>query len=196
MKLSICTLCCLVLSLQAVQACPWCKNSPLQNPTVTPEMGDPGGKFFGKAPPPEKTRNYYIAAEPVQWRFMPKGIDPVGRSPVPDRLRASEAMKIRYVQYTDETFSVRAIQPNHLGILGPVLRAQAGDFLSVTFLNRADRPLSMHPHGVKYDKDSEGASYFPERGLGAAVAPRAKFTYVWQVDAASAPSPSEPSSKA
>ena len=33
-------------------------------------------------------------------------------------------------------------------------------------------------------------------GLGAAVAPGAKFTYVWQLDEASGPRPDEPSSKA
>jgi hypothetical protein len=53
----------------------------------------------------------------------------------------------------------------------------------------------MHPHGVKYDKDSEGAYYQPDPGRGAAVAPGAKFTYVWSLDDASGPLPHEPSSK-
>jgi hypothetical protein len=53
----------------------------------------------------------------------------------------------------------------------------------------------MHPHGVKYDKDSEGSHYLPRPGLGAAVASGAKFTYVWQLDEESAPMPGEPSSK-
>jgi manganese oxidase len=176
--------------------CPWCKKSPVQNPTVTLEMGDPGGKFFGKTPPREKSRNYFIAAEPVQWRFMPKGGDPVAHSPVPERFLTNQAMKLRYVQYTDEKFNVLANHPEHLGILGPVLRAKTGEFIVIKFLNRTERPLSMHPHGVKYDKDSEGASYFPERGMGAAVAPGASFTYVWHADAAAGPSAHEPSTKA
>ena len=29
-------------------------------PTVTKEMGDVGGTYFGKAPDPAKTRHYYI----------------------------------------------------------------------------------------------------------------------------------------
>src|SRR4029078_5199525 len=82
-----------------------------------------------------------------------------------------------------------------LGLLGPALRGVVGEFLAVTFLNRADRPLSMHPHGAKYDKDSEGAYVLPNPGLGAAVAPGARFTYVWQLDEQSGPLPSEPSSK-
>ena len=70
-----------------------------------------------------------------------------------------------------------------------------GEYIAVTFLNRTGRPLSMHPHGVKYDKDSEGAYYEPKPGLGAAVGPGAKFTYVWQLDEDSGPLPGEASSK-
>src|SRR4029077_3222537 len=90
-----------------------------------------------------------------------------------------------------------------LGILGPVLRGVVGDYIAVTFLNRGDTPwvranlpFSMHPHGVRYDKDNEGSYYQPNPGRGAAIAPGAKFTYVWQLDESSGPLPSEPSSKA
>jgi hypothetical protein len=70
----------------------------------------------------------------------------------------------------------------------------------------------MHPHGVKYDKDSEGSYYADNRqlkvleaksrdvrstpGLGAAVGQNARFTYVWYLDEDSGPLPTEPSSKA
>ncbi|PYV48720.1 MAG: hypothetical protein DMG94_02750 [Acidobacteria bacterium] len=47
----------------------------------------------------------------------------------------------------------------HLGILGPVLRAEVGDTIKVVFKNNASRPYSIHPHGVFYAKDSEGAAY-------------------------------------
>src|SRR5687767_1327724 len=100
--------------LQVAQACPWCKNSPIQNPTVTAEMGDLGGKFFGKPPPPEKTRHYYIAAEPMNWEFMPKKLDPVSKAQIPARFFANSSTKLRYVQYTDETYTVRANHPRHL----------------------------------------------------------------------------------
>src|SRR6185312_48514 len=100
--------------------------------------------------------------------------------------------KARYFQYTDGTFTQRVPQPARLGILGPVLRAVVGDYIEVTFLNRTGIALSMHPHGVKYDKDSEGSYYgnnslsnLPGKenraasGLGSAIAPNARFTYVW-----------------
>ncbi len=177
-------------------------------PTVTARMGDPGGKYFGKAPDPAKTHHYYIAAESVQWDFMPDGSDPVcGMTPSADVQSRHVVPKLRYFQYTDGTFTKRVPEQPRLGILGPVLRGVVGDYLEVTFLNRTTLALSMHPHGAKYDKDSEGSYYggngLPNtaqgaqyrQGLGAAIAPDARFTYVWYLDDASGPLPNEPSSK-
>jgi manganese oxidase len=166
-------------------------------PTTTVETGDRGGKFFGAAPDSSKVRRYFIAAEPELWDYMPLGSDVICGQAVPPPIAARRrGGKVRYVEYLDESFSTRAIPERRLGIMGPMLRGVVGDFLVVTFLNRTSRPLSMHPHGVKYDKDSEGAYYLPRPGLGAAVGPKAKFTYVWKLDEGSGPLSSEPSSKA
>ena len=165
-------------------------------PTVTPQMGDLGGTFNGRVPDPARTRRYYIAAEPEMWDYTPQGRDPLGHMPLsPAVVAQRKNSKLRYVQYSDQTFQTRLIQPPRLGIMGPVLRGVVGDYLVITFLNRANRPLSMHPHGAKYDKDSEGAYYGPKPGLGAAVGPGAMFTYVWFLDEESGPRPTEPSSK-
>lgn len=165
-------------------------------PTVTVETGDTGGKLFGRAPDPQKTRRYFIAAESELWDFAPAGRDEVCGLPIPQSvLRNRKSGKLRYVQYTDATFSAKVIPNPALGILGPVLRGVVGETLAVTFFNRTAQPLSMHPHGVKYDKDSEGAYHSLSPGRGAAVGPGAKFTYVWQLDESSGPLPTEPSSK-
>ncbi|MCI0744030.1 MAG: multicopper oxidase domain-containing protein [Verrucomicrobia subdivision 3 bacterium] len=166
-------------------------------PTTTVETGDQGGKFFGAPPDASKVRRYFIAAESGLWDYMPLGSDVICGQPVPPPiLTRRRGSKIRYVEYLDESFSTRAFPERRLGIMGPVLRGVVGDFLVVTFLNRTSRPLSMHPHGVKYDKDSEGAYYLPRPGLGAAIGPKARFTYVWKLDEGSGPLPAEPSSKA
>ena len=165
-------------------------------PTVTREMGDVGGKFFGAAPDPAKTRRYYIAAELDAWDFAPETRDPICGMPLSSRIAdAHTAIKVRYFQYADETFTTKLIQNPRLGLLGPVLRGVTGESLAITFLNKTELPLSMHPHGVKYDKDSEGAYYQPKPGLGSAIGPHAKFTYVWHLDEQSGPLPGEPSSK-
>jgi hypothetical protein len=182
-------------------------------PTVTSDMGEVGGKYFGQTPDPARTRHYYIAAETDQWDFMPTGSDPVcGMRPPPDVIARHVIQKVRYFRYTDGTFTARVPQAPRLGILGPVLRGVVGDYLQITFLNRTAVPLSMHPHGVKYDKDSEGSYYRdnsqlkllqtrnpadrPAGGLGGAIGPKARFTYVWYLDEKSGPLATEPSSKA
>ena len=165
-------------------------------PTVTAEMGDVGGKIFGEAPDPAHTRHYYIAAEEDAWDYLPEGNDPVCGRPIPPAIAQHHvAMKLRYFQYTDATFAKRVLPSAPLGILGPVLRGVTGDTLAVTFFNKTALPLSMHPHGAKYDKDSEGSYDRLAPGRGAAVGPGAKFTYVWRLDEASGPLPGEPSSK-
>lgn len=166
-------------------------------PTVTVETGDTGGTFFGAAPDPLKTRRYYLAAEIVPWDFAPSGRDDMCGFTLPPAVVANRTRtKLRYFQYTDATFTVRALTNPALGVLGPMLRGVVGEYLAVTLLNRTHQPVSLHPHGVRYDKDSEGAFYRPSPGRGAAVGPGAKFTYVWQLDESSGPLPTEPSSKA
>jgi hypothetical protein len=186
-------------------------------PTVTARMGnvDLGGKYFGQVPDPAKTRHYYIAAEADKWDYLPSGSDPVCGIPLtPDILDKHSVWKARYFQYTDGTFTKRVPQTARLGILGPVLRGVVGEYLAVTFLNREISGVySMHPHGVKYDKDSEGSyhSDFADReasrgdksgngtsafqGRGAAIGYGGRFTYVWYLDEASGPQSWEPSSK-
>src|SRR3569833_1931914 len=91
---------------------------------------------------------------------MPLGSDPIcGMTPAPNVRDSHVSRKARYFQYTDATFKLRVPQSPRLGIMGPVLRGGVGDYLEITFLNRTGLPLSLHPHGVKYDKDSEGSYY-------------------------------------
>lgn len=166
--------------------------------TITPEMGDKGGKLFGKEPDPAKTRHYYIAAEPGLWDYapvVPGQLCGPSRPPYLDDPNR-RAVKMRYIQYTDETFSSKCLPVPRLGIMGPVLRGVVGEYIKVTFLNRTSQPLSMHPHGVRYDKDNEGSCHPTASGLGSAIAPGAHFTYVWHLDEDSGPMPEEPSSKA
>ena len=46
-----------------------------------------------------------------------------------------------------------------MGLLGPIIKGEVGDTIKVHFKNKASRPYTMHPHGVFYDKGSEGAFY-------------------------------------
>ena len=133
------------------------------------------------------TRHYYIAAEDVTWDYAPSAQDLLHGQPLPLPWVAQlRWKKTRYIEYTDATFSVRKPQPEWLGILGPVIRAEVGDTIVVDFLNRSLAPHSIHPHGLRYDKANEGALYLPY-GAGARVPPGRRFTYRWFADEGSGP---------
>jgi manganese oxidase len=140
------------------------------------------------------TRHYYIAAEDVRWNYAPSGRNLMNGNPIPQpwALRVLWP-KTRFIEYTDNTFTARKPQPEWLGILGPIIRAEVGDEIIVDFLNRSRDGHDMHPHGLRYDKRDEGSLYLPV-AKGAFVAPGARYTYHWFATAASGPGPGQPSS--
>src|SRR5271169_863228 len=152
---------------------------------------------------------YYVAADEVDWNYTPHGIDKMmgmeftGYSKVftergPHRI-GSTYRKALYREYTDETFTKlkpRLPEWEHLGMLGPVLRAEVGDTIRVLFRNNATHPFTMHPHGVFYAKGSEGAGY--DDGTSGAdkmgVPPGKTHIYTWEVPERAGPGPNDPSS--
>ena len=143
-----------------------------------------------------QTRTYYIAADEVIWDYAPGGINRITGKPFGDaesfwvstgpRQLGKVVKKALYREYTDATFTQLKPRPKqweHLGFLGPLLRAEVGDTIQITFKNNLKFPVSMHPHGVLYQKDSEGAVYHD--GLGdessQAVQPGGTHTYIWPV---------------
>lgn len=154
-------------------------------------------------------RTYYIAADEVNWDYMPGGADQVGVAKVYAKYFATRGphlighvyRKAIYRQYTDATFKhlkARKPQDAYLGILGPIIYAEVGDTIRVVFKNNTSHPCSMHPHGVLYAKASEGAPYHDGIPLsekpGDSVAPGGRFTYVWRVPPSAGPGPADPSS--
>ncbi|HET8721457.1 MAG TPA: multicopper oxidase domain-containing protein [Nitrospira sp.] len=140
------------------------------------------------------TREYYVAAELTEWDYAPSGKDLTHDAPLPEAYRNRTLWhKVRFIEYADGEFKDRKPQPEWLGILGPIIRAEVGDTVLVHFYNNADRPYSMHPHGFRYTKDEEGAQYSPA-GRGAQVKPGERHTYVWNADEMSGPGPRDPSS--
>ncbi len=156
-------------------------------------------------------RQYYIAADEVDWNYMPSGMDgmmgmpPMGyakfyatRGP---HLIGPTYRKAIYREYTDATFAhlkPRPASDAYLGIVGPVIHAEVGDTIKIHFKNNGTHTYSMHPHGVFYEKASEGSPYDDGVALSAkggdGVAPGKTFDYVWQVPERAGPGPNDPSS--
>ena len=140
------------------------------------------------------TRHYYIAAEDVSWNYAPSGHNLLNAQPIRQPwAQKLEWPKTRFIEYTDNTFTTQKKQPDWLGILGPVIRAEVGDEVIVDFLNRGHLAHDMHPHGFRYDKNNEGSFYIPF-GKGDRVPPGGKFTYHWFANQGSGPGPGQPSS--
>ena len=158
-----------------------------------------------------RTRRYFIAAVEVQWNYAPDGKNEITGEPFdevadtyvkpgPDRI-GSTYTKCLYRGYTDATFTHRApggAPDDNLGILGPVIRAEVGDRIVVTFHNECGFPASVHPHGVFYEKDSEGAPYNDgtsgEDKADDAVPPGGSHVYRWNVPERAGPGPHDGSS--
>jgi FtsP/CotA-like multicopper oxidase with cupredoxin domain len=171
-----------------------------------------------------RVREYFVQAELRNWSYLDgdvTGRSVSGGSVVQDPacsnmdLAAFEGThhnawawaKVRFIRYTDATFSTRwqhstpdeAARWAHLALLGPVLRAEVGDTIRVTFRNAAPAHFSLHPHGVVYPKGAEGAPYIDgsagvrDRGDDM-VAPGETWPYTWFVPESAGPGPGDPSS--
>ncbi|RKP14668.1 Cupredoxin, partial [Piptocephalis cylindrospora] len=116
-------------------------------------------------------RNYYISAQEMIWDYAPSGKDLFRNVPLEESEQASP----------------------WLGFLGPIIRGEVGDVIRVHFFNNATFPYSIHPHGVLYTHENEGA-FHAGSGPGASVPPYGNFTYTWRVPERAGPGPADPSS--
>uniref|UniRef100_A0A8C7XK26 Hephaestin n=1 Tax=Oryzias sinensis TaxID=183150 RepID=A0A8C7XK26_9TELE len=152
-----------------------------------------------KPRPHGELRQFFIAAEEEVWDYAPtvtfllteaqtfviKGQNRIG----------SRYKKVRYVEYTDNSFMtkmLRSPEEQHLGILGPVLRAEEKDTIRVVFKNKASRPYSIQPHGVQYSIEQDGTRYFNELegsfiSENSLVRPGTVYTYEWTVPEGAGP---------
>lgn len=55
--------------------------------------------------------------------------------------------------------------PFLFSLQGPVIKAEVGDTVLVTFANKADKNYSIMAHGVSYNKLSEGVAYLDGKFL-------------------------------
>eukprot|EP01104_Vermistella_antarctica_P001598 TRINITY_DN11673_c0_g1_i1.p1 TRINITY_DN11673_c0_g1~~TRINITY_DN11673_c0_g1_i1.p1 ORF type:complete len:397 (-),score=78.72 TRINITY_DN11673_c0_g1_i1:69-1166(-) len=156
------------------------------------------------------TRVYYIAAVEIEWDYVPEGKNLISGDNFTtlensfveksDTRAGSEYKKTVYRQFTDSSFTkekARQDGEKHMGLLGPVIYAEVKDVIEVHFMNNASFPCSMHPHGLLYSKESEGAVYskdakHPERG--GIVQPGDQYHYTWHVPERAGPAPNDPSS--
>jgi hypothetical protein len=151
-----------------------------------------------RAPHRARVRTYFIATDEVAWDYVPRARDEAMGHPfhgfekgyVEPGLHSIGRLyqKAIYREYMDAKFNrlvERSPDQKYLGILGPILYGEVGDTLKIFFKNNTSRPYSMHPHGLLYQKDSEGSSY--NDGTSGkdkeddAVQPGGTHLYVWDI---------------
>uniref|UniRef100_A0A8C8HDF9 ferroxidase n=1 Tax=Oncorhynchus tshawytscha TaxID=74940 RepID=A0A8C8HDF9_ONCTS len=148
---------------------------------------DENAKYFLKMAG-DNVRTYFITAEEVQWDYGGYGQKRMDKAQKADR--STRFTKVVFRGYLDSTFStpdIRGEMDEHLGILGPVIKAEVGQTIMVFFRNLASRPYSLHANGVSYTKQTEGLSYEDESKYwykyDNEVQPNTTYTYLWKVNA-------------
>ncbi|XP_033058048.1 ceruloplasmin-like [Trachypithecus francoisi] len=160
--------------------------------------------FFISFPSWAIDRHYYIGIEESIWNYAPSGKNMLSGKPFSEDLEFLQGSQARksfvykkalYFQYADNTFQRIIEKPSWLGFLGPMIKAETGDFIYVHVKNNASRAYSYHPHGLTYSKENEGAIY-PDNTTGQEkeddyLEPGKQYTYKWYVEEHQGPGPND-----
>uniref|UniRef100_A0A8C7MX55 Coagulation factor VIII n=1 Tax=Oncorhynchus kisutch TaxID=8019 RepID=A0A8C7MX55_ONCKI len=128
-------------------------------------------------------RSYYIAAQEITWDY---GIRKPHQLIKTRGMRKflMEYKKVVFRAYSERDFQIpvtRGELQEHLGLMGPIIKAEINDLLTVTFKNMASRPYSLHLHGVA------GVAGVP----GEAVQPGEVRVYTWRITRKQGPTAAE-----
>ncbi|XP_053506054.1 coagulation factor VIII [Ictalurus furcatus] len=145
-----------------------------------------------------KFRSYYIAAEEIMWDYgidKPSQLISARETKKGMRKYFPAYKKVVYRAYHDRDFKnpvKRGELDEHLGIMGPVLKVEVNDVLTVVFRNTAFRPYSLHLHGV-YDRTTvssapQGVELREDEGPGDPVPPGEERIYNWRITKRQGPS--------
>uniref|UniRef100_A0A669PRN5 ferroxidase n=1 Tax=Phasianus colchicus TaxID=9054 RepID=A0A669PRN5_PHACC len=135
-------------------------------------------------------RQYFIAAMEVIWEYGNQRPHSLGLPGVQacdymtQRKPFRQYRKVIFREYLDDSFTQPAMRgelDEHLGILGPYIRAEVEDTIMVKFKNLASRPFSFHSSLQGYE----------ELQGGEAVQPGELREYSWKVLPQMAPTTQE-----
>lgn len=122
---------------------------------------------------PNSTREYWIAAEPVRWNIVPTGRDQM----MDERVKG----RTRFTAYAYRAYSRNFGAPiGRASIPGPLLEVKVGETLIVHFRNKLPTPVTMHPHGLFYANDMDGAYKGRFTDPSGFVRTNREFTYRWE----------------
>jgi FtsP/CotA-like multicopper oxidase with cupredoxin domain len=130
------------------------------------------------APAPGGVRKeYWIQAETARLAITPGRRDEWHDKAVPGGRNEFTAFVYREMTTGFAEYKYGAAIP------GPMLSAEVGDVLVVHFRNgdtKLRQAVTMHPHGVKYNPEYDGAYMGEFTRAGGFIAPGESFTYQWE----------------
>ncbi|KAF5825367.1 Cupredoxin [Dunaliella salina] len=145
---------------------------------------------YSETVPSDSTeRTYYIKAEQIEWDYSPNGFqhgcfaqnlkeDSALWLQTGDYSIGSKRQKLRFVEYTDDSFTNQKSQPSYHGILGPLIAAEVGDTVKVVLKN--DIPIDGE--NVNF---ALGGGFVELNGTDTnkVITPGETYTYRWMVPA-------------
>ncbi|XP_075394710.1 coagulation factor VIII [Tenrec ecaudatus] len=137
----------------------------------------------------KETRHYFVAAVERLWDYG-MSTSPHVLKPRAQDGNVPQFKKVVFQEFTDGSFTqpvYRGEINEHLGLLGPYIRAEVEDFITVTFKNQASRPYSFYSSLISYQEDQRPGT---EPGKNV-VMPNETKIYSWQVQHHMAPTEDE-----
>lgn len=134
----------------------------------------PGPSLLAALSGSARTREYWIAAEECRWNIVPTHRDQM------------MAEQVRRGRTTFTAYAYRQYAPGFASPLGPptvpgpLIEAEVGDTVIVHFRNRLRTPVTIHPHGIFYANEMDGAYKGKWTDPGGFVQRNRTFTYVWE----------------
>ncbi|MGA7398131.1 MAG: multicopper oxidase domain-containing protein [Solirubrobacterales bacterium] len=138
------------------------------NPTVTKAAAVSGPR-----------REYWIAAEQRRWNIIPANQNGKKRDQMLNQ--TIRKGKTSFDAYAYRQYTAGFGEPvGPATIPGPLLEANVGETLVVHFRNTVPVPVTMHPHGVFYSNEMDGAYKGYWTDPGGFVMTNTEFTYIWE----------------
>jgi FtsP/CotA-like multicopper oxidase with cupredoxin domain len=131
-------------------------------------------------------KEFWIQAESFRRNLVPNGVDGMSGNSFAKQDTTYWALGYRaYTANFAAPLPPNAAIGDNSGIPGPVLRVNVGDTVKLHFRNGDAHfkwPHSVHPHGVRYKPESDGAWLATDPNkLGTAIAYGDTYTYEWDV---------------
>jgi FtsP/CotA-like multicopper oxidase with cupredoxin domain len=118
-------------------------------------------------------REYWIRAESRRWNIVPRGRDQM--------LGKKVRGKTKFTAYGYRAYTQDFATPiGKATVPGPLIEAETGDTIVVNFQNALGSPVTIHPHGVQYSIEMDGAYKGKYTDPGGFVQPGETYQYVWE----------------